>query len=147
MSNLNTITDPFAHSLTTSDLIIMSFETPANQSATVVFICHVKGTPGTTQQGEFSVYVGNDFATGTSAPLAQHNTRRGNPETPQGDWKTWASGQPTPVSAELVEHILVPAQSSGFTPPVEVRGGKTVYLVGKNATNATACVVVGKCNQ
>lgn len=145
MSNVNTITDPVTVNATSGGVYVASFSTPDHQSANVVFGCTTHGTAGGTVT-EFSVVIGNDPTDGTSAPLTQSLIKRNRTETPQGDWKTWAGGQPTPASTAIVERIYVPTLASGFTPPVEVPGGKTVYLFAKNATT-TSVTVVGKCNQ
>lgn len=146
MSNVNTMTDPVAHNATTGGSIVMSFAAPTHQSANVNFNCNVQGTSGATV-GEFSVYQCDSFTGGTSAPLTQTKVNTTDPETPQGTWLTWAGGQPTPVNPVLLDRIFVPTLAAGITRTRQVRGGKIIYLVAKNATNATPTVCFGNCNQ
>lgn len=145
MSNVNTITDQLSINAGSSGAIVMTFAAPTNQSANVVFNCTTVGTAGGTPT-EFSVGICDSLSGGTSASLTQTHIRANRSETPQGTWLTWSGGAPSAVSGAIRERIIVPCLSSGFTPPVEVPGGKTAYLFIKNATT-TATLITGKCNQ
>lgn len=150
MSNLSTITDDVTHTAAAASAweIVLSLTAPANQSMSAFFDCTVKGSAGGTQS-EFAVFTCDSFTGGSSSAVTQNKVDPSDPETPQGNWKSWGAGggQPTPVNPVQVDKIVLGTLQSGPTRVRKVRGGKTIYIAHKNATSSTQAIVVGNCNQ